>query len=381
MAAPIVIVGSGLAGVNTLREFRKLDTQTPVIVLSADCGDFYSKPMLSNGLAQKKSAAQLVAMPRAKLAEQTQADIRAKVRVERLLPPEHAVETSAGRIEYSRLVLALGAYPIRLQLAGAAASEVLSVNSLDDYAVYRARLEGKRSVALLGAGLIGCEFANDLRLAGVEVDVFDIAPLPLGRLLPPKTAALFRTRLEAAGVRFHFETSIATVTKEGGRFVLMDNRNQRVEADLVVSAVGLRPEISLAKLAGLKINLGIVTDKRLATSAEDVYAIGDCAEVLGTVLPFVMPIMNAAKALARTLAGTPTDVSYPAMPVVVKTPACPTVVCPPPAGRPGVWREETGPEEARAFLEQDGKLLGFALLGAGAIKERAQLAQQVPAWI
>lgn len=380
MSAPIVIIGSGLAGINTLREFRKLDADTPVIVLSADGGDFYSKPMLSNGLAQKKSAAQLVATPREKLAEQTKADIRPNVRVERLLPGEHAVETSAGRIEYGKLVLALGAYPIRLQLGGAAAAEVLSVNSLDDYAVYRTRLEGKRSVALLGAGLIGCEFANDLRLAGIEVDVFDIAPQALGRLLPPKSAALFRAKLEAAGVRFHFETIVNSVNHEGERFVLLDNQNVRYEADLVVSAVGLRPEVSLAKLAGLKINLGIVTDKQLATSAQDVYAIGDCAEVVGNVLPFVMPIMSAAKALGKTLTGTPTEVSYPAMPVVVKTPACPTVVCPPPGGRLGVWREDVAGDEARAYLEEEGKLIGFALLGA-ATRERAQLGQKVPAWI
>ena len=92
----------------------------------------------------------------------------------------------------------------------------------------------------------------------------------------------------------------------------------------------LRPRTSLAHEAGLAVNRGIVTNRLLATSAPNVHALGDCAEVDGHTLPYVMPIMQQARALAATLAGTPTPVLYPAMPVIVKTPACPTVVCPPP---------------------------------------------------
>jgi rubredoxin-NAD+ reductase len=389
MDKPVVILGSGLAGITVVRELRKLDTDTPVIVVTADDGSFYSKPNLSNALAAGKSPAQLALTPREKLADQLKAEIWPHTRVTQLLPAERAIETGAGRIEYESLVLALGAQPIRLPIEGDGAAEVLAVNSLDDYATFRARLEGRQRIAILGAGLIGCEFANDLRLAGFEVDVFDIAPQPLGRLLPAATAAFFRQKLEAAGVRFHFGVGVARIEVDGEAYRLTDSAGANHAADLVLSAVGLKPETTLAQAAGLAVNRGIVTGRSLATSDPRIFALGDCAEVESLVLPFVMPIMAAAKALAKTLAGTPTEVAYPAMPVVVKTPACPTAVCPPPAGSSGTWREEVTADGVKALFEDaagDGEAeskarsLGFALVGSVAA-ERQALAAQMPAWL
>lgn len=381
MANTIVIVGSGLSGITVARELRKQDREVPIIIVTSDDGGFYSKPSLSNALAGGKSPAQLALTAVAQLATQLQAKILSHTHVEAILPAEHVLQTSAGPVSYGQLVLAVGARPIRLPLGGDAADQVLSVNDLADYAVFRDKLAGKPSVAILGAGLIGCEFANDLRTAGVAVDVFDLAPQPLGRLLPPQAAAFFRAALEAAGVRFHFEKSIARVDGHGDRLLLTDGQGATLETDLVLSAVGLKPVMELAQAAGLKINRGIVVDSKLRTSVADIYALGDCAEVAGLVLPFVLPIMQAARALAKTLSGEPSDVSYPAMPVVVKTPACPAVVCPPPAGQDGTWREQADLKGVRALFEDaSGNPLGFALLGE-AVKEKQALTAQLPRWL
>lgn len=278
-------------------------------------------------------------------------------------------------------MLAVGAQAIRLPVEGDGAAEILSVNSLSDYARLRERLEGRRRVAILGAGLVGCEFANDLAGAGFRVQVFDIAPQPLGRLLPAATADYFRRRLEAAGVRFHFGASVARADKYGGGYRLTGSGGASYEADLVLSAVGLKPEIALAQAAGLAVARGIVADRQLATSAADIFAVGDCAEVCGLNLPFVMPIMQQARALAKTLAGTPCAVRYPAMPVAVKTPACPAVVCPPPAGATGEWREESSADGMRArFENSSGQVLGFALAG-NVVAEKQALAAAMPAWL
>jgi rubredoxin-NAD+ reductase len=382
---PVVVVGSGLAGISVARELRKLDAAKPLLIVSADDGGFYSKPNLSNALAAGKDAAQLLLTPRAALATQLKAEILPHTRVTRLLPAEGAIETDGGRIDCDSLVLALGAQPIRLPIGGDGAAAVLAVNNLADYARFRERLEGRRRVAILGAGLIGCEFANDLRSAGIEVDVFDVAPQPLGRLLPPRTADFFRRKLEDAGVRFHFECSVTRIDADGAGYRLSDDRGGSHAADLVLSAVGLRPEIALAQAAGLEVKRGIVVERRMnaKTAGADlsgVYALGDCAEVAGLVLPFVMPIMQQAKAIAKSLAGTPTAVAYPAMPVVVKTPACPTAVCPPPAGAAGSWREEVTAEGVKALFEDAaGKPLGFALAGSAAA-ERQALAARMPPW-
>ena len=381
--APIIVIGSGLAGITVVRELRKLDAQTPVIMLTSDDGAFYSKPNLSNAFAAGKSAAQLVASPRETLAAQLKCDIQSHQIVQSIDLARGVVETSSGQQAYSQLVLAVGAQPIRLPIEGSAAEQILSVNNLADYARFRTALEGGatpfRRVTLLGAGLIGCEFANDLRSACYEVDVVDLAPQPLGRLLPPQAAAYFRRRLEAGGVRFHLGTSVVRVDRAGNGLTLLDREGGTWVTDIVLSAVGLRPETALASAAGLEVNRGIMVNRQLSASEPNVFAVGDCAEVDGLNLPYVMPIMQQARALAKTLSGTPTDVVYPAMPVAVKTPACPTVVCPPPMGLDGRWSENETADGVRALFEDaQGVLRGFALIGS-AVAEKSALVTRLPA--
>lgn len=382
MTAPILILGTGLAGYNLAREIRKLDKSVPLALVSRDDAPFYSKPMLSNALAGGKSAAALVMKTAERMAEELDARILPRRQVMAIDTAARQVSLDDGEVlAYRDLVLALGADPIRLPLDGDAAAEVLSVNDLDDFARFSARLEGARRVAILGGGLIGCEFANDLLARGIEPTVFDPSPWPLGRLLPGEAGAFFQAGLEAAGVAFRMGTSATGVDRQGAAYRLRLSDGGVAEADLVLSAVGLRPRIALAEAAGLKVGRGIITDSQLMGRAPGVFAIGDCAEVAGLSLPFVMPIMQQVRALARTLTGTPTAVSYPAMPVLVKTPVLPTVVAPPPAGVAGEWvvTQPEGGLEA-LFLMPDGKAAGFALLGTATRRKQA-LAADLPAWL
>ena len=211
--------------------------------------------------------------------------------------------------------------------------------------------------------------------------MIDPAPGPLSRLLPPDAGAYLQRRLESAGVQFRFGTAARRVDRDASgaaAFRLTLDDGSTLCADLVLSAIGLRPRTSLAHDAGLAVQRGVVVDRRLAASAPHVHAVGDCAEVEGHALPFVMPIMQQARALAATLAGTPTDVVYPAMPVIVKTPACPTVVCPPAPGANGAWSVESdGDGLVARFTGSGGALLGFALMGTATARRQA-LAAQVP---
>ena len=380
MTAPVVVIGSGLSGYNLAREFRKLDKDTPLIVVSRDHAGFYSKPMLSNALAGNKTAATLVMKPADKMAAELNAEVVTNTAVQRIDTAARRVELADGRLlDYRDLVLALGADPIRLPLQGDAADAVLSVNDLDDYARFAARLDGVTRVAILGAGLIGCEFANDLLARGVVPTVLDLADRPLSRLLPEGASARLRERLEAAGVVFRFGVAAARVDQTGGGLRVSLSDGSTLDCDLVLSAIGLRPRTALAAAAGLAVQRGIVADQCLATSAAHVFAIGDCAEIEGHSLPYVLPIMQQVRALAATLAGTPTKLIYPAMAVTVKTPACPTVVCPPPAGAEGAWRVTTTDDACDArFVAADGSLRGFALLGT-ATALRQSLVATVPA--
>ena len=377
-SSTIVIIGSGLAGYTLIREIRKLDKAAPITLITREPGYFYSKPMLSTALASKKEASQLITTASEGMASQLGINILTQTDVSAIDTAAQKLQTSAGPISYGKLVLALGADQIRILLEGNAVSEVHTVNDLEDYEKFRKVIVGKKKVAILGAGLIGCEFANDLALGGFEIDVIDLAPQVLGRLLPEPAAKALQDKLSEAGVRWHFSTTVQTINRNGDALEMKLANGHSISCDVALSAVGLKPRLDLANAAGIKTGVGIQVNRHLETSSSNIYSLGDCAEVDGLVLPYVMPIMQAARALAPTLLGQVTALNYPAMPVMVKTPALPTVVSPPAKGADGQWKTSTieGGIEAR-FETPDGKLLGFALMGT-ATSQRATLTKELP---
>lgn len=376
--APIVIVGTGLSGYSLVRELRKLDKTAPVVMVTADDGVNYSKPMLSTGFTKGKDAEGLAQGDTRAMAEQLSVDIRTYSTVTGIDTGARELVLGDERLAYSKLVLAWGADVIRLGLDGDGLDRVYSINDLLDYRAFRKALEGGKRVAIMGAGLIGCEFANDLRNGGYEVDVIapDAAVMP--SLLPEAAANAVQQELQALGVNFHLGTVVQRVDRDGQGVKLALANGDTLAADLVVSAVGLRPRTELARAAGIEAGRGIVVNRALETSAPDVYALGDCAEVDGQVLLYVLPLMACARALAKTLTGERTEVSYGAMPVMIKTPCCPTAVCPPPAGEEGEWDiEQEGSDVKARFLSPSGEVLGFAVTGRFAVEKQA-LSREVP---
>ncbi|MCL5060781.1 MAG: FAD-dependent oxidoreductase [Candidatus Thermoplasmatota archaeon] len=376
---PLVIVGSGLAGYTLLKEIRKRDTATPVTLVTADDGTFYSKPNLSNALAAGRTAAALASASAEKMVADLNATVRTHTRVTAIDTQGRRIRTDGGELEYGKLVLALGADPFAHGLAGSGAAGVLAVNDLADYAAFRSAIDGKQRITVLGGGLIGCEFANDLVRAGFTVDVVHLGEWPLERLLPVEAGRRLAGSLAALGVNWHFGRTGRSVgqTTDGYR-VELDNGGI-LEADVVLSAIGLCPRTRLAQAAGIPVGRGIQTNGLLETGAPNVYAMGDCAEVEGLNLPYVQPLMVQARALAATLTGTPTLVVYPAMPVMVKTPAHPVAVLPPRIGAAGSWKVECSDTGVCALhLDAAGRLQGFALTG-GETGRRNALAKEIAA--
>lgn len=375
---PLVIVGTGLGGYAVAREFRKLDARRPVVMVSADSGEYYAKPMLSNALAQGKSAAALANASAEAMAAQLDASVRAGTRVLGIDPAARAIETDRGALRYGDLVLALGSEAIRLPLAGDASDRAIAVNDLADYREFRRRLDGRKRVAIMGAGLIGVEFANDLATCGYAVTAIDPAGWPLASLVPEAAGRQLEAALSGLGVDWRLGRAVASVERDADSLQLTLDDRDTIEADVLLSAVGVRPRTALARQAGLAVNQGIVVDSYLRSSDERIFAIGDCAEVDGRVRPHVMPITLAARALAKTLAGAATPVDLPAMPILVKTPACPVAAVPAPRGGAGRWSELPGTGGLRlGFSDADGRLLGFALAGTEAVAARGLWAGRI----
>ena len=378
-SAPMVIIGSGLAGYNLAKELRKLAPEQPLMMITADDGRNYSKPMLSTGYGKNKTADELALNSAAGMADTLNMTIRTNTRVTAINPDAHQISLGDEVVEYSKLVLAWGAEAVGPRIDGDAHDLVFSINDLEDYGRFRAAADGKKRVLIMGAGLIGCEFANDMTAGGFECEVVAPCDQVFPTLLPVDAANAVQRGLEGIGVKFHLGPLVNRIERQGDGVVATLSNGDTVTADVVVSAIGLRPRLELAANAGIRVNQGIVADRLLQTSAEDVYTLGDCAEVEGRVLLYVLPLMAAARALAKTMTGTPTEVSYGVMPVTVKTPACPVVVSPAAADAAGRWIvEQEGNDVQAEFRNEAGDLLGYALTGAK-VANKVALNKELPA--
>jgi rubredoxin-NAD+ reductase len=373
---PVIFLGSGLASYTLAREFRKLDATSPLMIITRDDGSVYSKPMLSNALSAGKTPTDLVSSTANKAALDLNATILTKMEATAIDTDRHEIQTTRGNFRYRALVLALGADPIRPNLSGNAVKDILSVNDLTDYARFRTMLKPGCTIAILGSGLIGCEFANDLAGAGFAVTVTGPAKYPLQSLLPLQAGTELQQALANIGVHWRLGQTATSAARAGNQIELELDDGSSLTADIVLSAIGLRPRTGLAKAASINTNRGIVVNSSLGTSTPDVYALGDCAEIEGRVLPYVMPIMHAARALAKTLTGPEATVAFPLMPVAVKTTAYPIVVQTAPTGIDSSWVTIEADNGLQLWqIDQNGKMLGFALTGAKTRQRMTMLAR------
>lgn len=378
MKAPLVIVGSGLGGYGLAREVRRRDTERPIVVVTRDGGEQYAKPNLSAWASGGHGSAALVQADAATVAARLGLEVRTHATVEAVAPHAQTVTIDGQHLAFSDLVLAVGADPLRppwLSEALLDSGRVFQVNDLDGYRRFRVALDRHRGqrILVVGAGLIGCEFATDLALAGFGVEVVDLAPHPLGRLLPAVLGEELAVRLAPHGIRWRTAQRITAMTTGPAGVAAQLGDGAAVHAALCLVAVGLQPRTALARAAGLTVGRGIAVDAWLRTSAQRVWALGDCAEVAGQWRPFVAPLMQGARALAATLSGTPTAVQPTPQPVVVKTPPWPTVLLPPEGEVQ--WQIERGADGARGLaVDGQGRLRGWVLMGTAAAERSHWLA-------
>lgn len=375
----VIIIGSGLAGYNLAKEFRKLDKEASLLILTKDDGHNYSKPMLSTGFTKGKAADDLSMADPVKMADQLGALIRNFTVVKSIDTDAKTIALDGEELSYGKLVLATGASCNKLSFPGSDGKRVVSINSLMDYREFRSQLGEQQHVLIMGAGLIGCEYANDLIEGGHSVTIVDPSATALNGLIPEPAGNALVAGLEQAGANFIFgdyvkEISDPTASSQTDHpaqtLTARTNQGQEITADIVISAVGLHPEIELAKQANIDCDHGILVNRALETSISDVYALGDCAQVDGKVLLYVLPLMSCARALAKTLNGERCEVKYGVMPVATKTPACPVVVSPP-ANSDGEWYFEEDGINIKGLYKQEDQLHGFVLTGTYVSEKQA----------
>lgn len=373
----IVVVGAGMAGLSCAREFRKLDSQTSLTIVTQDRADVYSKPMLSNVLAKSLSVAKLVTATKQQTEESLSISILSEQTVTSIDSANKRLLMQGQSIEYDKLVLAVGARQRDAGIHNPDSVKLFQINHLNDYVQFKQALGSAKHVGIIGSGLIGCEFANDLASVGVTSTVIGPGKYPLANLIPAALAERLQQRLAEQGIQWLLGHKVNSLRQGADALELVLDDGQVQVCDLVLSAVGLEAELGLAKQAGLETRRGIVVNDYLQSSDSDIFALGDCAEIQGRVLPFILPIMYGARSIAASLNGTPTKVVYPIMPVVVKTPACPLCVLPVDRDEVGQWQVSGDSNGMSAvFKAPDDTIKGFALLGE-AMSQRQLLVKQM----
>jgi len=321
MSAGIVIIGSGFAARTLVKNIRKLDSTIPLTLIAADGMEEYNKPDLSHVISQAQRAEDLIRQSAGEFAEQYNLRLFPYTFVSAIDTQARVVKSADKQWQYDKLVLATGAKAFVPPLPGR--EKMLTLNSLQEYHACETTLRDASRVLIVGTGLIGCELAMDFRRAGKTVTVLDNAASILPSLMPPEVSGRLQHCLTALGVRLLLQSRLMQLDEheQGVRAQLDDDRY--IDADVVVAATGLSPQVSLAQNAGLEVGRGIVVDGTLQTSNPHIFALGDCAQINGQVLPFLQPIQLSAMTLAKNLTGNSTQLVLPAMLVKVKTPLMP----------------------------------------------------------
>lgn len=373
----VVIVGSGIAGWTVAEQLREQDADRPITLITADDGCVYPKPSLSMAIGQGRSADDLIEQSGADKAEALGVTLQANTRVLGIKPKDKRLMTTKGNVKYGELVLALGASQRRRAFEGDAADQIMRVNDLTSYRKMREKLaSGPQHVTLIGAGLIGVEFAEDLHAGGHRVTLLDLGQQLLGRLAPPPVARRLLAALRLHGTEFLPGVSLSALDAEGDALRATLSNGESLKTDLVISAMGLVPNIDLAKKAGLDVNRGIVAHAdTLRTSDPNIYAVGDCVEVDGRSYFYIEPIRRQAATVAASLVGKHQPFAHYPTAIRVKTPSLAINLCPPDLSVAdfGDWHVHA-PEGAKGDGADKGtcrmdflvhnQLVGYALTGS-----------------
>ncbi|CAG19554.1 NADH:flavorubredoxin reductase NorW [Photobacterium profundum] len=357
----IVIIGSGFAAYQLVKSLRKQNELTPITVITADNGDDYSKPDLSHVFSQQQTANDLIKQEADDFARSNNITLMPNTRVKAIDSTKQVVHFNDQCIGYSELVLATGATSFVPPFSGNGTDEIVTLNSLMEYEEQQDKLATAKSVLVLGAGLIGTEIAMDLATSGKKVTLLDRATSLMPTLLPSFISANLYQTMQEKGVDIKLGKEVKTITRHHQELIVTLQDDSYQHADVIIAAMGLAPNTQLAQESGIDVAKGILVNQHMQTSINNIYALGDCAELNGKVRAFLQPTMLSAMALAKTLLGSPTPVQLPASLVKVKTPWLPLHLSGDTTSDNLMWEVKQEPEGlvAKAFNQTTGDLAGF----------------------
>ncbi len=300
---PIVVVGGGIAGQTLCEMLRERDPDVPIVLVSAEEHPPYDRVNLAELLVGDGGLEALRLRPDEWYADQS-IELRLGQRVESIDTVERYIELEDGSgMTYRGLALATGSQPLMPPIPGIEIGGVLPYRCPSDTSAIAAAAESAEHAVVIGGGLLGLEAARGIQARGCPVTVVHLMDRLMERQLDPSAAGLLAPAMDELGIAVQLERQTEEIfgngRVEGLRFVGGDE----LRADLVVVSIGIRPEVTLADLAGIDCNRGVIVDDRMRTSEDRIVAVGECAEHRGTVYGIVAPIYEQVKVAADTLLG------------------------------------------------------------------------------
>ena len=333
----IVIIGAGLAGWHVIDAIRAKDKEVPITLITTDSGDRYHKPMLTMAISQNKQASDLVRATGADAAKAAQVTLLANTQVTDIDATAQTVQlisalrsdpvyTNYATISYDKLVLAMGAHPIFPK--SLPEDLVWHVNHIERFGQLQEKLAtGSQHIAIVGAGMVGTEIAEDLLKAGHEVTLIDLNDAPLSQMLPAKATARIAEAVKSQGINFLGGYQVTDVIRindgsnngnNDGKLQVsyepLASNEESTESkqsdilivDHVIASTGLTVDGTLPTAAGVEFNrrTGIEVDApTLRTTTDNIYAIGDCMSINGVACRYVAPLRAQAATIADDVLG------------------------------------------------------------------------------
>ncbi|CEJ16262.1 Nitrite reductase [NAD(P)H] [bacterium YEK0313] len=367
MSEPLVVIGNGMAAARFVEELgRHALGRYSVLVIGAEPVLAYNRVLLSSLLAGEVGPDDIELKPRAWWQAQGVTLIYGRQALAIDVAGRRVVMAGGGSVPFAKLVLATGSAPIRLPKPGMDLPGVLTFRDRGDVAAMLASVTAAPRVVVIGGGLLGIEAAHGLASAGAKVTLVHLMDRLMERQLDTEAAGLLAEALRARGIEVLLGADTEAVEGEKAVRAVRLADGRRLAADLVVAAVGITPNVALAKAAGLATGRGIVVDDRLTTSDPDIHAIGECAEHRGLCYGLVEPAYEQARTLARHLAGRPEAYSGTVTATNLKVSGIPVFSAGDINGAEGsevvVWRDP-GLAHYRKLVLKDDVLTGAVLFG------------------
>ena len=306
MSEPLVIVGNGMAAMRLVEKLHQRALgRYAIAVVGEEPRVAYNRVLLSAVLAQEISRSEIELKP-ARWWRDSGITLLVGQRAIEIDHVSSRVRLAGGAtLPFRKLVLATGSRPIRLTVPGMDLPGVLTFRDLGDVGAIEQSAARNRKAVVIGGGLLGLEAAYGLAKAGAQVSVIHLMDRLMERQLDAHAAALLKEAIERKGINVFLSAETSRILGLARAEGVLLNNGQSLEADLVVVAAGVRPNVELAHTADLDINRGILVDEHLQTSRPEIFAIGECAEHRGICYGLVEPAYEQAHVLARHLAGMP----------------------------------------------------------------------------